>query len=86
MYILNEFIITEYKLGPSNLMNYDRQFFRHPLATMLQKKDERSKLQWLKPVDLARQGTDLLQQQARNALYWESNLIENWLGVGQSPV
>jgi hypothetical protein len=34
---LNEQIQNEYEIGPTNLVNYDRQFFQHPLATTLKK-------------------------------------------------
>jgi hypothetical protein len=43
--ILSDRICTEYNLGPANMLNYDRQFFCHPLSTTLQKKDETHKRQ-----------------------------------------
>jgi hypothetical protein len=75
--ILNNHIRAEYKLGPANMLNYNRQFFRHPLLTMLQKKDETQKRQWLKLVHQVRQRTDLIQHQAWDALHQEWNLMEN---------
>ncbi len=48
--ILNNLIREEYDIGPANMLNYDRQFFRHPLSTTLQKKDETQKRQWLDSV------------------------------------
>jgi hypothetical protein len=51
---------------------------------MLQKNDETQKRHWLESVELARRRTNIVQQQARDALHWERALMENWLGVRQS--
>ena len=75
--LLNDRIRTEYELGPDNMLNYDRHFFRHPLSTTLQKKDETQKLQWLDSAYHARRRTDLKQQQARDALDRSRKLIVN---------
>ncbi len=83
--ILNDRIRVEYELGPANMLNYDRQFFRHPLSTTLQKKNETQKQQWLESVYHARRRTDVLQQQSRDALYRERNLMETWLGLRSTP-
>jgi hypothetical protein len=61
-------------------VNYDRQFFQHPLATTL-KKDEKSKRQWLESVALAQLRTDIQQQHRSQGLSRERNLMENWLGI-----
>jgi hypothetical protein len=79
--ILNNRICVKYDLGLANMLNYNKQFFRHPLLTTLQKKDKTQKQQWLKLVYHALWWTDLIQQQAQEALHRERNLIENWLGL-----
>jgi hypothetical protein len=81
--ILNDRICVEYELGPANLLNYDQLFFRHPIDTTLQKKDETQKLQWLESMDLTHRRMDTLQQQACNSHYRKRDLMENWLGVRQ---
>jgi hypothetical protein len=78
--VLNASILNEYELGTTNLLNYDRLFFRHPLSTTL-KKNEIQKRQWLESVALARIRTDIQQAQDRQALSRERNLMENWLGI-----
>jgi hypothetical protein len=77
---LRAYVAAVYSQGNGELLPRDRTLFQKSLAT-IQKGTAKEQEQWLLSVTLAQRRAEAVNEERREYLYAERQLLESWLGI-----